>query len=237
MRASRSNGCLKSHASTPFSRWSSRVAGLVSHLHNAAGVSEDGSQMWDPKRDCSLHELFRLARGIWIEPGLSPEPKLGFCQRLACDIALSMSTQTAAQSQTAQQIAAALAVRLSLSDADQAAVATSLHEALRNAVVHGSLALGSKSRVDLEGCAAFEDLVARRTQDPSFAARPITMGLKSFGAAFEIFVLDGGDGYDSGASQGGVHVGHGRGLEIIRALTSEVVVGDGGRLITMRFTP
>lgn len=127
--------------------------------------------------------------------------------------------------------AAAVADRHAVSQSIRDAMATAVHEAVVNAIVHGSLDLGGDGRDTPEGLATYCRLLYERQADPAHGGRPVTVTADSDGASVAITVRDRGLGFDPGTAS----KGPARGLALMRGLAQDVVIGDGGRVVTMTF--
>lgn len=131
----------------------------------------------------------------------------------------------------ARAFADILGRRLRLGRGRREAVATSLAEAVGNAVLHGNLGLPAIERRDLDGFAALAEMAARRLAEPGRAGLRIEVRARREGArSFTVEVADEGRGYVPAVAER-----PGSGLSLIRALADSVELLDGGRRLRMRF--
>lgn len=153
-------------------------------------------------------------------------------------LCLSASTASLLNNDPAQKFCQAVISRFPNMDSMRLELAVA--EACGNAVIHGNLGLASDLRHSLAGLAEFNERIATRVADPTMAARRVRLTAWPMGAGVEIRVSDDGDGYDLDAELAkpvDVAAKSGRGLGLIRKVSTDVRGEDGGRTLCMRFDP
>ncbi|MBI3447055.1 MAG: ATP-binding protein [Magnetospirillum sp.] len=112
-----------------------------------------------------------------------------------------------------------------------------LQEAVGNAVIHGNLGLDGRLRATREGLLAFTQVMHRRSDDPRFGHRPVTIAADWNQHHLVIRVEDRGRGFKPSRIPVPIKptAPSGRGLCHIRALCRRVSFTAHGRRISMRF--
>lgn len=152
------------------------------------------------------------------------------------DWGVVLTAATAYRLDAAAPVTTALAARFNMSGNLAEMVAAAVAEAIANAVLHGGLEIGSSYRRSLDGFHAGVTLLHHRLADPAFADRPVAVAAARQGRDLVVSVADSGPGYDAMAAARPSFPSAGRGLGIIRASATTIVVADGGRRITMTFS-
>lgn len=122
------------------------------------------------------------------------------------------------------------------------ALATAVHEALANAVLHGNLGLPGLREGGSRSLADYVVEMRRRLDVPAFAERRVTVGICWDEAAAHVSVLDSGNGFawerafEPRRHHAGPTAAGGRGLLLMSALAENVSFSLGGRLVTLRFS-
>jgi hypothetical protein len=151
-------------------------------------------------------------------------------------LVLRLSTLTALKSDAATAFAVAAAARFPDLAGLIDRVSMALQEAIGNAVMHGNLDLKTAQRGNLEGLVEFAAEMERRLADPSYAARPVTVGIVRRSVGPVLWVDDCGRGFTPPEPRGILlSAGGGNGLAMIRACTRAIAFSRGGRRISMRF--
>lgn len=189
-------------------------------------------RLWDPESGESLAELVAEPIGLCIEAGLEPPAALAPLVAGGAMLVVCLSTALAYRRRPARSIVAGLAQRVPLGGELAERLETALHEAVANAVIHGSLGLASPRRDDLDRGVAQEAVIGRLLERADLKRRAITIAARWTAEAIELTVQDEGHGYAEPLAD---MAGLGRGLYIIRAFADEMTVGDDGRRLTMRF--
>lgn len=115
-------------------------------------------------------------------------------------------------------------------------IAMALQEAIGNAVLHGNLDLKTAQRGNLEGLVEFAAEMERRTAEPAYACRPVTVGAATCRDRMVIWVDDCGRGFTPVAPRDIVlSAGGGNGLAMIRACCQDLAIRRGGRRTVMAF--
>lgn len=117
-----------------------------------------------------------------------------------------------------------------------------LHEALANAILHGSLDVGMTPTGGPEQFSAFSAALTAALDDPARVGQHVGVCVDVSDRALTLSVRDSGKGYtpaqpSAQPSTGADDDKSGRGLMLIRDLADTVVVSDGGRRIVMGFIP
>lgn len=150
---------------------------------------------------------------------------------------VSLTTRLAWTLDTAAQFCEGLAARGMLPSLIRHDAELSLHEAIINAVLHGNLALGSSLVDDPAEFDAFCQHLTTTLADPVKAGKRVNLYAWIADGFLHIRVSDQGDGYDPATVQypSNPEAKSGRGLEIMRIMSSGLTVSDGGRTATLRY--
>jgi len=166
----------------------------------------------------------------------APSPE-GLRGAVAMDgLYMALSTFSAHAVDAAHLFAAALTRRLFLKEGLAHAVETALHEAVVNAIVHGNLGMGSADRETVDGFARYCAQIESRLSDPGRADKWIEIAAQWTASEIVATVTDQGLGYRPGQGGAEEFEKSGRGLRIVRALTRDIRIDEGGRRIVMRFS-
>lgn len=150
---------------------------------------------------------------------------------------VSLTTRTAWSLDTAAAFCEGLIARSMMPGYLRHDVELALHEAVINAVLHGNLGIGSSLFTDPTAFDAFCRLLTDQLGRPEKALLRIDLTARLHGGCLEVSVLDRGPGYDPASVQpAAVDAKSGRGLEIMRQLSTRMEVGEGGRKVTLGFT-
>jgi anti-sigma regulatory factor (Ser/Thr protein kinase) len=150
---------------------------------------------------------------------------------------VSLTTRLAWTLDTAAQFCEGLLARGMLTGLLRHDVELSLHEAIINAVLHGNLALGSSLVDDPAEFDAFCHHLTTTLADPVKARKRVDLYAWVADGFLYVRVSDQGGGYDPAAVQYPTNpeAKSGRGLEIMRIMSSGLTVSDGGRTATLRY--
>lgn len=156
-----------------------------------------------------------------------------------CDgLYLSLTTATAYQLQPSTVFRNAAVRRFDLSASAGDALELAVHEAVANAVLHGNLGLQGMAKNDPGQLDEFAHAVEERLAVPALAARRVHVWAEPTGRGLAVTVADEGEGYCRSAPRDArADRKSGRGLDLIRALSTRAAVTHGGRWITMDFAP
>lgn len=114
-------------------------------------------------------------------------------------------------------------------------------EAVGNAIIHGNLGLRSDLRHSLAGLVEFNQRIAERSADPTLSARRVRLtAVPLGGGGVEVCVTDDGDGFDLAvelAKPLEIAAKSGRGLGLIRKVSSHIRGDNHGRSLYMVFAP
>lgn len=147
-----------------------------------------------------------------------------------------LSTRTALKIDGAGAFAKAVVGRHPHLASIEGKIAMALQEAIGNAVLHGNLDLKTAKRGSLEGLTEFAAEMERRTADPLYAFRPVTVGSTACGDRVVMWVDDCGRGFTPVAPRDIIlSAGGGNGLAMIRACSHALASRRGGRRLTMAF--
>lgn len=169
-------------------------------------------------------------------PGTLPAAKLKAALEQG-HLLVSLTTRLAWTLDTAAQFCEGLLVRGLLPATVRHDAELSLHEAIINAVLHGNLAMGGSLVDDPSQFDAFCQRLTATLADPDKATRRIDLSAWVANGRLNIRVADQGGGYDPDSIRPPVNVEakSGRGLEIMRVMSSGLTVTDGGRTATLAF--
>lgn len=169
-------------------------------------------------------------------PGTLPVAKLKAALE-AGHLLVSLTTRLAWTLDTAAQFCEGLVSRGLLPATVRHDAELSLHEAIINAVLHGNLAMGGSLVDDPSQFDAFCQRLTATLADPDKATRRVDLSAWVADGRLYIRVADQGGGYDPSSIRPPVNVEakSGRGLEIMRVMSSGLSVNDGGRTATLAF--
>lgn len=169
-------------------------------------------------------------------PGTLPTDKLKTALAEG-HLLVSLTTRLAWTLDTAAQFCEGLLARGLLPVSVRHDAELSLHEAIINAVLHGNLAMGGSLVDDPSQFDAFCQRLTATLADPDKATRRIDLSAWVAEGRLHIRVADQGAGYDADDIRPPVNVEakSGRGLEIMRVMSSGLTVTDGGRTATLAF--
>ena len=158
-------------------------------------------------------------------------------KRMPARLLLRMSTVAALHHDAVGVMVDALCARLPRLATIRDDIHLALQEAVGNAVMHGNLALDGRLRSTREGLLAFTQAMHRRTEDPRYGNKPVTIAADWNQHHLVIRVEDSGAGFTPPPETKEVAVGarSGRGLCHIRALCGRMSFTASGRRINMRF--
>jgi anti-sigma regulatory factor (Ser/Thr protein kinase) len=149
---------------------------------------------------------------------------------------LSLSAATAYDSNIARIFCQALAERTAQPKCDWPMLQIAVHEALANAVIHGSLEVGSFSRSSPEEFETYNNEICTRLDDKSFTQRRVTLSARWDKDEIEIRVQDQGPGFTLDGQAGAANeFASERGLGIIHEAADSVQIQDGGRRVIFTF--
>lgn len=150
---------------------------------------------------------------------------------------VSLTTRLAWTLDTAAQFCEGLLARGLLPTAVRHDVELSLHEAVINAVLHGNLAMGGSLVDDPSQFDAFCQRLTATLADPDRASKRIDISAWMADGHLHVRIADQGGGYDPDSIRPPVNVEakSGRGLEIMRVMSSGLTVSDGGRTATLAY--
>jgi anti-sigma regulatory factor (Ser/Thr protein kinase) len=150
---------------------------------------------------------------------------------------MALSTATAYSLAPAHLFCKVLADRYGLGDALRDAIELAVHEAVVNGLLHGNLEIDSGDRQTLEGFRRYCETIETHLQDPALAGRCIEVSAVASPTSIDLAVVDAGAGYDAAglAENDDVERKSGRGLQLIRHFAQDVRIGEGGRMLSMRF--
>lgn len=150
---------------------------------------------------------------------------------------VSLTTRLAWTLDTAAQFCEGLLARGLMPTAVRHDVELSLHEAVINAVLHGNLAMGGSLVDDPSQFDAFCQRLTATLADPDRASKRIDISAWTADGHLHVRIADQGGGYDPDSIRPPVNVEakSGRGLEIMRVMSSGLTVSDGGRTATLAY--
>lgn len=150
---------------------------------------------------------------------------------------VSLTTRLAWTLDTAAQFCEGLITRGMLPANVRHDVELSLHEAIINAVLHGNLAMGGSLVDDPTQFDAFCQRLTATLADPDKAAKRIDLSAWVDGNLLNVRISDQGGGYDPDNVRVPTHLDakSGRGLEIMKVMSSGLTVTNGGRTATLAF--
>ncbi len=158
-------------------------------------------------------------------------------------LALLLTARAAWHPNLAGTVAEAASRRWSALAARRADLRLALHEALANAVLHGSLGVDPALRDRADGLKAHARAVRAALEDPVLGARPVlaTVLAEAETQACVMGVSDTGSGFvpppAAAHAMPASRATRGRGLALIRTLCDQVRWRDGGRVIVMTVRP
>lgn len=123
------------------------------------------------------------------------------------------------------------------SDEHSSDIATAIHEAVMNAMVHGNMGIHSKY-ADLTGMEDFYQMVESQFSQDSYLEKDVHITMAYSPEYVVVSISDQGKGYEPGhvkSAGEASHELHGRGLQIIKETTSSFSVSEDGRTIHLSF--
>ncbi|MBF0374716.1 MAG: ATP-binding protein [Alphaproteobacteria bacterium] len=165
----------------------------------------------------------------WAGPSFAPTVE-------QAGLYLCLTAGSAHGAEPALAVCTALSARLDLDEAVRQSIELALHEALANAIIHGSLGVAAPPEATVDQFMAFIDDVERRLADPEYAGRRVEIFATWDDAILRIGVRDQGEGYRTQCNENAsADRKSGRGLLLIQELATAVQIGEGGRRLTMEF--
>ncbi len=146
---------------------------------------------------------------------------LDFIRREYPHYSLSLTTRTAFNQPIAELFTRHLATKRPLSDMLISDIQTCLHEALLNATIHGNLAVRCEY-TEIGGFQHYLDSVSARMEDPARYLKRVDVFVWMTREHLTICVADQGDGFTLAQPEISIDQPHGRGLNFIHALSSNV---------------
>ena len=206
-----------------------RLSGLTSWRRDGCRVglydSQTGPCLAELLADDNLHAVIDI---LAQNARTLPLPPAKLVMRLATSTALAQDVAT--------PFAEAVLERMGTSGKLADRMAMALQEAIGNAVLHGNLELETASRGSLEGLTEFAAEMERRTADPFFSSRSVTISARWQGSDALIWVDDCGKGFQAPPPRGlSLSASGGNGIAMIRACAQSVTFRRGGRRVRMEF--
>jgi hypothetical protein len=118
------------------------------------------------------------------------------------------------------------------------AMEMALYEAVANAIIHGNLGVDSSLRSSAAGLREYRDTLARALADPVLAGRRLAVCCYPAGKALRLSVHDEGAGWDMETQLATVASNadkSGRGVDLIRQISTAMRTIDNGRQLVMDF--
>lgn len=199
-----------------------------------------GLLIWDPTSGVSLAEALSPPVQTCIENGDDIAAEIensGSCPD-PDGLLLSVTTTVVCRQHAALPFAAAIGLRLGLSQELCERIATAVQEAAINAAVHGNLELGSELRDSWQGLDAFAAAIAQRLADPAYAKRRVRLRASWTPSRIIVNVHDDGAGYGVEEIPREVQADaakSGRGLAMLRTLSNGVSLGRHARVVHLFF--
>lgn len=197
-------------------------------LAGAGGDSEVGT----PQQGVASADSDPVAEALAVAEGW---PLAGLDYRT---LFLSLTTRTAYGCHLAAVLAdSVVALGIVLPD-QRSGVELCLQEAIANAIIHGNLGISSAAKDAADGHTSFSHQVSERLEAPATGLRRLFAHLAWNKDWLVVRILDQGNGFDPdsvSAPKPGARARSGRGMMFMRALSSGVEVGHGGRSITLKF--
>ena len=150
---------------------------------------------------------------------------------------IALTTATAFDKiDAARMVCGVLALRGVLPLHVRATVEMALHETIANALLHGNLDVDTSLKDDADQYEAFCDHLKSLLEADEARNRWLAVTVSWTEGSLDIAVDDEGEGYEPDAvSDSGEEATHGRGLAIVDALASRVIVDNGGRRTRLQF--
>jgi len=149
---------------------------------------------------------------------------------------LIVTAGTAFDQQLAALVCQALVARGAIAGKERDSVALAIHEAIANAVVHGSFELDGFPRDSMEAFADYSEALTACRGNPDFANRVIQISADWTGDDLVVRVSDDGPGFDAEAlSAAAAASGLNRGMALIDAMSKQRIIDQDGRRISLWF--
>ena len=222
---------------------SAEVAG-AGKLDAVAPAWQDSIVLFSADSPGSLMTALALPALCCVEDAALVFDHGGIQRLLRCDwsrppertLELIVTAGTAFDQQLAALICQALVARGAVPGKDRDSIALAVHEAIANAVVHGSFALDGFPRDSMEGFADHSEALTACRGNPDFANRVIQVSADWTGEDLVVRVGDDGPGFDAAALAAATSAGSvNRGMALIDAMSKQRVIDQRGRRISMWF--
>ena len=151
------------------------------------------------------------------------------------DLVVALTSRRAFDLPVGQLFTVAMLARCDQAGTDPLEMELAVHEAYSNGLIHGNLEIGSKLRSDLQVYDAFTRQLENRLNDPAYGGRYILLAGKISEELITVTIHDQGRGYQQKQPSNADDRKHGRGLEMIRNATENLVISHGGRRISLIF--
>lgn len=163
-----------------------------------------------------------------------PPPRIPCAGAPASPLRLSLSSRTAIELPVGDIVGDFLAAALGLADELRMRITCAVHEAVLNAALHGNLALANEGRDHAARGDEFAAAIAARLADPALAARRCQIRVRWTAATVLVRITDQGAGF-AAAGMPDPALPWGRGIPVIKALTTRCRWVRGGRSLMLRF--
>ncbi len=152
-----------------------------------------------------------------------------------CDLLLSLTTTSCYNSNVAHLFTDYVNKRFELRGKKNDEMATCLHEAIMNAMLHGNLKMASDFRT-LKGLYKYQAEIEYRLTVDAYKLRCVTIGAWKKGSQIKLAVSDEGNGFNINKYRGNNDtLPHGRGLALIHSLADKVWLENDRRTLFMQF--
>lgn len=151
-----------------------------------------------------------------------------------CDLFLSLSNACCYNSGIAHLFTDSLNKRFELRGRKNEEIATCLHEAVMNAMLHGNLKMASNFRT-LKGLYKYQAEIDHRLTVDAYKLRRITIGAWKNDNQIQLAVSDEGNGFNLNKYIADDALPHGRGLPLIHSLADKVWLENDRHTLFMRF--
>ena len=152
----------------------------------------------------------------------------------SCDLLLSLTTASCYNSNVAHLFTDYVNKRFELRGKKNEEMATCLHEAIMNAMLHGNLKMASDFRT-LKGLYKYQAEIEHRLTVDTYKLRCVTIGAWKQGSQIQLAVSDEGNGFNLNKYIANDELPNGRGLPLIHSLADKVWLENDRRTLFMQF--
>ncbi len=214
---------------------------IDSHPYQRGSDNDSSAYYFSIKRNIDTSEelksILNLPYSLFIENNRRETKKQLFQNSFADsqpDMLLSITTSSCYTSNVAHAITYSIQNRFEVGVDRSVEIATCLHEAIMNSMLHGNLEMDSDFRT-LKGLYAYQSEIEKRLSMFKYSSRRIGIMIWNKNDYIEIIVRDEGKGFSIPKYTPSDNFPNGRGLMFISSLADSVWVEKDDRALHMTF--